>query len=62
MSTVTELKQGTVVVGADGSPRGDAAVEWAVRHATARRRPLTLVTATGDPGDSVEILGSAEAT
>ena len=61
MSTITKLKQGSVVVGADGSPGGDAAVEWAVRHATARRRPLTLVTGTGDPGNSAEILGSAEA-
>ena len=61
MSTVIKLKQGSVVVGADGSPAGDAAVEWAARHATARRRPLTLVVATGDPGDSAEILGSAEA-
>jgi nucleotide-binding universal stress UspA family protein len=61
MSTVIELKQGSVVVGADGSPAGDVAVEWAVRHANARRRPLTVVVATGDPGDSVEIIGSAEA-
>jgi nucleotide-binding universal stress UspA family protein len=61
MNIDTKPKQGSVDVGADGSPGGDAAVEWAVRHATARRRPLTLVTATGDPEDSAEILGSAEA-
>ena len=61
MRTVTKMKKGSVVVGADGSPGSEAAIEWATRYATARQRPLTLVTATGDPGDSVEILGSAEA-
>jgi nucleotide-binding universal stress UspA family protein len=61
MNTTAKLKQGSVVVGVDGSPAGEAAVEWAVRYATARRRPLMIVKATGDPGDSVEILGSAEA-
>jgi nucleotide-binding universal stress UspA family protein len=61
MSETIDMKPESVVVGADASPGSEAAVEWATRFATARRRPLTLVTATGDPGDSVEILGSAEA-
>jgi nucleotide-binding universal stress UspA family protein len=61
MSENIDLKPESVVVGADGSPGSEAALEWATRYATARRRPLTLVTATGDPGDSVEILGHVEA-
>ena len=61
MNTTLKLKQGAVVVGVDGSPAGEAAVEWAVRYATARRRPLAIVKATGDPGDSIESLATAEA-
>jgi nucleotide-binding universal stress UspA family protein len=61
MNATLKLKQGSVVVGVDGSPASEAAVEWAVRYATTRRRPLAIVKATGDPGNSVEILGSAEA-
>ncbi len=34
---------GSVVVGVDGSAHGDAALTWAVEHATARRLPLVVV-------------------
>ncbi len=32
-----------IVVGTDGSPRADLAVEWAADEATLRRRPLHVV-------------------
>lgn len=46
----TTVRPGSVVVGVDGSPFSDAAVEWAAAHAAARRTPLTLVHAVGDLG------------
>jgi nucleotide-binding universal stress UspA family protein len=46
----TTVTPGSVVVGVDGSPFSDAAVEWAAAHAAARRTPLTLVHAVGDLG------------
>ena len=52
-----KLKQGSVVVGVDGSVGSDAALEWAVRHATARRRPLVLVHGAGDPTTAAEWVG-----
>lgn len=45
----TTMQQGSVVVGVDASPFSDAAVEWAVRHARERRRPLLLVHGAGRP-------------
>jgi nucleotide-binding universal stress UspA family protein len=54
------MKQGTVVVGVDGSAPGSAALAWAVHHAVARRRPLLVVTAAGDPIHSLELLGPAD--
>ncbi|MGZ4493122.1 MAG: universal stress protein [Nocardioides sp.] len=38
---------GSVVVGVDGSPHSDAAIEWAARYAVEHRRPLTIVHAAG---------------
>lgn len=46
----TTVTPGSVVVGVDGSPFGDAAVEWAAAYAAARHAPLTLLHATGDLG------------
>jgi nucleotide-binding universal stress UspA family protein len=46
----TTVTPGSVVVGVDGSPFSDAAVEWAAAYAAARRTPLTLMHATGDLG------------
>ena len=37
------VKPGSVVVGTDGSPGGDAAVAWAAGYAEARHRPVVLV-------------------
>jgi nucleotide-binding universal stress UspA family protein len=56
----TTMKQGAVVVGVDGSATGDAALAWAVHHAVARRRPLLVVTAAGDPIHSLELMGPAD--
>lgn len=36
-----------MVVGVDGSPHSEAAIEWAVRYADEHRRPLTLAHAAG---------------
>lgn len=43
----TSLAPGSVVVGVDGSPGSDLAVEWAAAHAAAHRRPLVIVHGTG---------------
>ncbi len=56
----TNVKQGSVVVGVDGSPGSDIALEWAVHHAVARRRPLLLVTAAGEPTAGHQLFGQAE--
>ena len=45
----TSIRQGSVVVGVDGSPGGDAALGWAVRYARARRKPLVILNGPGDP-------------
>lgn len=42
--------RGSVVVGVDGSEPAAAALDWAVRHAAAVNRPLTVVHACGLPG------------
>jgi len=36
-------------VGMDGSSGADAALGWAVRYASARRKPLTILSGAGDP-------------
>ena len=43
----TSVIKGSVVVGVDGSPHSEAAIEWAVRYAQEHRRPLTLAHAAG---------------
>ncbi len=43
----TSVPQGSVVVGVDGSPQSDAALEWAVRYAQEHRRPLAVAHAAG---------------
>lgn len=57
----TSTKQRSVVVGVDNSPSSDAALEWAVRYASSRRLPVTIVNGAGDPIHSIEVLASAEA-
>ena len=59
--TTTTMKRGSVVVGVDGSAGGDAALEWAVRYAVSRRRPLLVVNGAGDPSHSADFIGLAEA-
>lgn len=46
---MTSIKQGSVVVGIDGSSGSDAALGWAMGYATARRKPLVILTGAGDP-------------
>lgn len=55
------MKQGSVVVGVDGSPGSDAALEWAVHHAVIRRLPLLIVNGAGDPSHSAEFVGATDA-
>lgn len=57
----TTLKHGAVVVGVDGSAVSEAALDWAVAHAVAQRRPLMIVNGAGDPTHSAEFLGTTEA-
>ncbi len=50
----SEIANPGIVVGVDGSPDSNAAMQWAVREATMRNVPLTLVyAATPVPGDSL---------
>jgi nucleotide-binding universal stress UspA family protein len=42
-----QIGRGSIVVGIDGSPASDAALEWAVDDAVRRQRPLHLVHARG---------------
>lgn len=44
------------MVGVDGSPCSDAAVEWAATYAAMTDRPLVVASATGRPGPS-DVLG-----
>lgn len=57
----TTMKHGSIVVGVDGSPGSDAALEWAVAQAMKRRRPLMIVNGAGDPKTSAHYVGSDEA-
>lgn len=43
---IPQHRVGTVVVGVDGSPSADLALDWAARQAALDHRPLTLVHAT----------------
>jgi len=45
----TSIRRGSVVVGVDGSSGADTALGWAVRYASARRKPLTILSGAGDP-------------
>jgi nucleotide-binding universal stress UspA family protein len=56
----TSISQGAVVVGVDGSPGGDAALGWATRYATARRRPLVILHGAGEPAFSTAYMAIAE--
>jgi len=49
----TNVKPGAVVVGVDGSPASDAALEWAVDYAAARHASLCILHAAGDLGDNL---------
>ena len=49
----TTVQPGSVVVGVDGSPHSDAAVEWAADYAVAHHAPLCLVHGAGDLGDNL---------
>jgi nucleotide-binding universal stress UspA family protein len=57
----TSVIPGSVVVGVDGSPQSDAALSWAVEHATLRRLPLALVNAAGRLDQKDAVLGAVEA-
>jgi nucleotide-binding universal stress UspA family protein len=46
----TSVIRGSVVVGVDGSPHSDVAIDWAVHCAQSQHRPLTIVHAAGKPG------------
>ena len=52
---MSQARPGSVVVGVDGSPHGDAALTWAVAHAELAARPLLVVHAAGalSPGPTV---------
>jgi nucleotide-binding universal stress UspA family protein len=55
--TPTSQRQGSVVVGVDGSAGSDVALAWAVNYASSRRKPLLVVNGAGDPIQSVEAFG-----
>ena len=44
-----QLPTGTIVVGVDGSPRAEHALDWAIEQAAAEHRPLAIVHALGNP-------------
>ena len=48
-----DTQPGSIVVGVDGSPYSDAAVEWAADYAVAHHAPLCLLHAAGDLGDDL---------
>ncbi len=56
----TTMKPGSVVVGVDGSPHSDAAVDWAAGYAAVRNRPLVLVNGAGEVGPGSQLVGTDE--
>jgi nucleotide-binding universal stress UspA family protein len=54
---MTSIKQGSVVVGVDGSTTGDAALGWAAHYAAARHRPLLLVHGAGEDRTGSDLFG-----
>jgi nucleotide-binding universal stress UspA family protein len=56
----TTMKQGSVVVGVDGSTGAAAALEWAVRHAVLRNRPLLLVNGAGSSDHTTTFSSTVE--
>lgn len=54
------LKQGSVVVGVDGSTSSDAAVRWAARHAAARHQALRIVHGAGEQRPGSQLFGPPE--
>ncbi|WP_188113516.1 universal stress protein [Nocardioides humilatus] len=42
---MTKIQPGSIVVGADGSPEADRAVQWAAEQAAFERRPLVVLSA-----------------
>jgi nucleotide-binding universal stress UspA family protein len=58
---MTSIKQGSVVVGVDGSTAGDAALTWAAHYAATRRRPLLIVHGAGEDRSGSDLFGHPEA-
>lgn len=57
----TTVKQGSVIVGVDGSASSAAALDWATHHAAVRHRPLVLVNGAGDPSSASRFIGTETA-
>ncbi|WP_183094388.1 universal stress protein [Nocardioides stalactiti] len=57
---MNNVLHGTIVVGADGSPEADRAVQWAAEQAVLERRPLVVITAA-TPTPALVAAGSAAA-
>ncbi len=57
----TSIVPGSVVVGVDGSPSSDLAVQWAARHAVRVGRPMAVLHATpaGTEGDASGVVYAA---
>lgn len=56
----TSIKQGSVVVGVDGSPGSDAALGWATRYATTRHKPLVILHGAGGPASNTAYVAPVE--
>jgi len=56
---MAHIRLGSVVVGVDGSPGSDDAVEWATGYAAMTRRPLLVAHALGSRDMGERIRGSA---
>lgn len=55
----TRIPPGTVVVGIDGSPSSDRALDWAIDLAVRERRQLTLAHGDGAAGEDCPLLAHA---